>query len=273
MKFIQLTDTHMRKRYSADGVDAVLGKLPNPAENIKSLFARTDWEDIDFIVVTGDLVHEGTTEDYQYLKAVMKESIPEEIKVLYTLGNHDHKAEFYRAFWNQERAEFYYYTSMIKGYRLIVLDSAVPGKESGTVSREQLEWLKQTLTVPSEKGSIVFLHHPVFWSAGGMTMELTNGAEVLEVLKGSDVFAIFCGHTHANAVQMRDGITQYTADSMAFSIEVNKGILAFTDKAGYLTAQIKEREVQVHYETTKEDNPAVEYPMAVFAEHLAKLDE
>ncbi len=273
MKFIHLTDTHVRKAYSGDGIDAVLGRLPNPATNIKNLFERLDWTGVDFVAVTGDLVHEGTTEDYQYLKKQMEELVPAEIKIFYVLGNHDYKEEFYRGMFGQEKKEAYYYTSIVDGYRLIILDSAVPGKESGTITTEQLEWLRQTLVVPSEKGSIVFLHHPVFWITGGMTMELTNGAEVLEILKDSDVLAVFCGHTHTNAIQEKDGIRQYTADSMAFSIEANRERLSFTDKSGYLTAEINEKGILVHSETTREGIPAVTFPAEVFAEQLAKLDE
>ena len=273
MRFMQLTDTHIREEYSADGIDALLGQRLSPAENLKNLLKRADWKDIDFMVITGDLVHEGITEDYLYLNQIIKENVPEQMKVLYVLGNHDHKEAFYCGIFEQEKAEAYYYTSTVQGYRLIVLDSAIPGKESGTVSKEQLDWLKQTLSEPSEKGSIVFLHHPVFWNTGGMSMELTNGGEVLEALAGSDVFAIFCGHTHANAVQQRDGITQYTADSMAFSIEVHKGILSFTDKAGYLIADVKENTAQVHFETVREDRPVIEFPADVFARQLASMDE
>ncbi len=273
MRFMQLSDTHIRKKYSDEGIDALLGQKLTPAENLTNLLERTDWRNYDFLVVTGDLVHEGISDDYDYLKQIFEKNVPKDMKVLYVLGNHDHKGAFYRGFYGEDKEEAYYYTSTIDGYKLIILDSAVPGKESGTVSREQIEWLKQVLAEPAVKGSILFLHHPVFWNAGGAAKEITNSNEVLEVLEGSDVFAIFCGHTHENSVQNCNGITQYTADSTAFSIEVYRGMLAFTDKAGYLTTEINDDKVQVHYETVEIDTPVVEYSIEEFAKQLASMDE
>lgn len=276
MNFIHLTDTHIRKRYDADETGSVLGTLPDPADNVRQILSGTDWDNIDFVAVTGDLVHEGTAEDYMWLKQVMAETVPAGTEVLYALGNHDHKKAFYQGFFDTESDAPYYYVRTLQGYRLIVLDSAVAGKESGTIVPEELEWLKRELAAPSEKGTILFLHHPIFWTSGAsMSMALTNGAEVMEVLKGSDVFAIFCGHTHTNAVQTKEGIIQYTADSAAFSIERRSGgILAFTDKTGYLTALVDdERTIQTHLETAREDHAALLIPMDVFAEQLKKMDE
>lgn len=274
MKFVQLTDTHVRKQYDNEGMDAVLGHLPTPADNARKILQNTDWAQMDFVVITGDLVHEGTCEDYKFLKNLIEEEVPSDKKVLYVLGNHDKKEAFHEGFFGKKEGASHYYVEYVDGYRLIVLDSAVPDKESGTILTEQLEWLAQVLAEPSEKGSMIFVHHPLFWCGEQLfPMEVTNSKEVMEILNGTDVFAIFSGHTHQNATNVKDGVVQYTSDSSAFSLTVqNKSAIAFIDKVGYLNAAVEGHNVTVLYETLGEYNTAVAIPFQQMAGMLEEMD-
>lgn len=274
MKFVQLTDTHVRKQYDNEGLDAVLGYLPTPADNARKILQNTDWAQTDFVVITGDLVHEGICEDYKFLKKLIEEEVPSDKKVLYVLGNHDKKVAFHEGFFGKKEETSHYYVEYVDGYRLIVLDSAVPDKEAGTILPAQLEWLTQVLAEPSEKGSMIFVHHPLFWCGEQLfPMEVTNSKEVMEILKGTDVFAIFCGHTHQNATNVRNGMVQYTSDSSAFSLTVqNKSAIAFIDKVGYLNAAVEGHNVTVFYETLGEYNTAVAIPFQQMAEMVEEMD-
>ncbi|MGN0151724.1 MAG: metallophosphoesterase family protein [Wujia sp.] len=272
MKFIHLTDTHIRKDYGNDAMGAVLGKLQNPVSNLKKILAGINWNDTDFVIITGDLVHEGTTEDYVFLKETVEAYVPDGKKVLYALGNHDEKNAFYEAFQGKEDDKPYYYMENIDGYRIIVLDSAIPKTEAGTLTNEQCDWLKEILAEQSEKGSLVFLHHPVFWGGGqSFGMELTNGAQVLEILRDSDVIAVFAGHTHSNGVNTKEGISQYVADSMAFSIEMRGENIAFTEYAGYETVEVTGQDVTIHTATTYEAPAAAELPIEELIKQLKSL--
>lgn len=276
MRFIHMTDTHVRKNYSQDSLSSVLGQLVDPMKNMESSASGLCWEDMDFVVITGDLVHEGTEEDYRYLREIVEKNIPSSVKVLYVLGNHDRKAEFYKVFdHNNTDTQPFCYTENINGYRLIILDSAVAGKESGTIQDEQLQWLRDVLSEPSLNGTIVFLHHPVFWNGEGeFNMALTNGEEVLNILKASDTFAIFSGHTHVNGVNCKDGISQYTADSLAFSLEIRgKDTLAFTDKIGFEEVEIRGRNIYTHMNSIYQPEKEYLIPLAHFAQQLKKMDE
>ncbi len=273
MKFIHLTDTHVRKAYDNSGIDAMLGQIESIVPGMERMLEETDWDGVDFVVVTGDLVHEGVAQDYTYLNEILRNKIPQNVQLFYVLGNHDEKDAFYKGMFNEEKTEPYYYIQYVDGYRLIMLDSAVPGKESGFIVEQELDWLKETLKEPYGKGSIVFLHHPLFWAAtGGDTMAAKNGKDVMKILKESDAFAVFCGHTHTNAVNMDRGIFQSTADSAAFSLEIRKNNLAFTDKSGFSAVEIKDHSISVHQETMIRDRAVVEMPLDIFAEALKKLD-
>lgn len=274
MRFIQLTDTHVRLNFDDENV-AMFGKLPNSAENVKKILHGVDWENTDFVVITGDLVHEGACEDYRFLKSLIEENVPSDKKVIYVMGNHDHKEAFYEAILEKKEDKPYYYVEYVDGYRLIVLDSAVPGKEAGTILPEQLEWLKEILAQPSEKGSIIFVHHPLFWSDGNVfPMEITNSKEVMEALEGSDVFAIFCGHTHQNAISTKNEIVQYTSDSAAFSLELrNKTDIAFTDKAGYFKVTVEGQDTAVYCESVAEANAGISFSIQSMAKALKEIDD
>lgn len=273
MKFVQLTDTHVRSNYDDEKV-AMFGKISDAAENVRKILHGVDWKSTDFIVITGDLVHEGEREDYIFLKNLIEENIPSDKKVLYVLGNHDGKEAFYEAFYGRKEEKSYYYVEYVDGYRLIILDSAIAGKEAGTILPEQLEWLKKILSQPSEKGSMIFVHHPLFWSDGNVfPMEVTNSEEVMDVLEGSDVFAIFCGHTHQNATNTRNGLVQYTSDSAAFSLELrNKTDIAFTDKAGYFNVTVEGQDIAVYCETVAEANVGVSFPIQSMVEALKGMN-
>lgn len=274
MIFLQLTDTHYVGGADDDSIKKMLGAIKSSSDNIDDMVNRYDFSDVDFVIVTGDIVHESDNEeDYREFNDILRNTIPPQIPIYYALGNHDRKAAFYKGILNKDHDGEYYYKFDVDGYRIIVLDSAVPGKESGTISKEQLNWLQNELKSTSEKGTIIFEHHPVFWSTEGLTMQLTNNKEVLDMIKNTDVIAIFTGHTHCNGVNVKEQVIQYTADSAAFSIEIRKDKhLVFDDKAGFLKAEINSGKMNVHFEDMQKYNAVYDVPLDVFAEQLSKLD-
>ena len=273
MKFIHLTDTHIRKAYNAGGLDAMLEKLES-AQGLEKILDRISWDDVDFAVITGDLVHEGNAEDYAYFNEILKTKVPVGIPVFPVLGNHDEKAAFYAGMLNEQIHKPYYYKEYMGDYRLIMLDSAVPGKESGYVIEEELEWLKEVLREPYGKGTVVFLHHPLVWSAdGGGTMVAKNAGAVLDILEKSDVFAVFCGHTHQNSTELSNGIFQSTSDSAAFSLEIRGDELAFTKKSGYCIVQVNDQSVSVHHEISDTYDAVLSMSLESFADALKKMDD
>ena len=49
---------------------------------------------MDFVVFTGDLIHEGSDYDYELFDQIVNKYI--NVPYYYTLGNHDSKEAFYR---------------------------------------------------------------------------------------------------------------------------------------------------------------------------------
>jgi manganese-dependent ADP-ribose/CDP-alcohol diphosphatase len=85
---------------------------------------------------------------------------------------------------------------------------------NGAVSAEQLAWIDRELTAADQAGEPVILcgHHPLLPADGH---ELWNNGEVIALIgRHPSVVAGFCGHHHAGAEVMRDGIPYITFKSI-----------------------------------------------------------
>ena len=116
----------------------------------------------DLIVLTGDLVHEGTVEDYQYLRQLIERErcgIP----VIPVLGNHDLKACFYRGYLGEEQSGRYNRKYEWNGYRFLVLDTSTERNGCGSITDEQVAWLAEELQTPAPQGR--FCWATTLWKA------------------------------------------------------------------------------------------------------------
>lgn len=234
VSFIHITDTHM----NAPGQEAAFLKV-NVADKLKQVFRHVKASQLKpaFILVTGDLSHEGNARDYAYIREVMDEGA--EIvgaPVFVTLGNHDHRSAFREGYLGEAPSEqAYYYSETIDGLRLIALNSQTPGQHNGTIDEEQLAWLAEQLQSPAPNGTIVALHHPLL-NINGMPSEmlLTNAKAVGEVIRTGDVTGIFGGHVHTNNVGLYEGILSVAAAGSAFAGErTEDGLFRMYDFCSY----------------------------------------
>jgi Icc protein len=208
MRVLHLSDPHIPRRTGPDedGVDAraVLAGLLHDCRHVP---------DVDLVVVSGDVADDGSVEGYtDALGPIGSYARERGAAQVYCPGNHDARPEFSSVLGtghldlsgqdvgrlaseaSAERAA----VSEVGGCRVISLDSLVPGEVYGQVSRAQLTWLAEVLAEPVPAGSIVVLHHPPI----GLDLPLhrqvglQNSPELAEVLEGSDVHAVLCGHFH-----------------------------------------------------------------------------
>jgi 3',5'-cyclic-AMP phosphodiesterase len=90
VRFVVLTDTHFVPR------GCMLYGL-DPAQRLSAAIEtiNDDQLDIDFVIVTGDLAHNGERAAYEHLRTVLAEL---RAPVILMLGNHDSRLEFRAAF-------------------------------------------------------------------------------------------------------------------------------------------------------------------------------
>ncbi|MGW4248821.1 metallophosphoesterase family protein [Nocardia sp. NPDC004722] len=86
---------------------------------------------------------------------------------------------------------------------------------------EQLAWLAEQLRHPARRGSVLVLHHPPLPSAipAAEFLKLHNADELAEVISGSDVRMILCGHNHMTAASALAGIPVWVGPALAYRID------------------------------------------------------
>lgn len=204
MRILHLSDTHLEK------TDAPNKYGVNATESLRLMLAELrHLRGVDAIVVTGDIADGGAVEAYAAVKELVGDfARPLGAPVFYTTGNHDERVAFGKVLGSGhaepelvlesgagERAA----VSTVGGWRFVTLDSLVPGKVHGRVSAAQLDWLKDVLGTPAERGTVLALHHPPIAlgiSATQPVFGLRNPGDLATAIRGSDVRLVLTGHYH-----------------------------------------------------------------------------
>ncbi len=205
----------------------------------------------DFIVLSGDLTHEGEAEDYRELRSLL-DQLP--VPHLVALGNHDRRGPFREGFLGLPPTEEPYdREAYFDGLRIITLDSSVPGSENGQIDGGQYSWLKDRLTTRSERGTLLVLHHPPSL-AGGRSLEngLLEPASMRSALEGSDVLGILSGHAHRAKFSSFAGLPHFTAGSLAFGARMDRRDFFMTDEACFNVCRLDSDGLSAYCETCAE---------------------
>ncbi|SDM68051.1 3',5'-cyclic AMP phosphodiesterase CpdA [Streptomyces sp. cf386] len=204
MRILHLSDTHV------DRSDTPNEYGVNATDSLRLMLAELrHLRDVDAVVVTGDIADDGAVEAYTAVQQLVGEfARGHNAPVFYTTGNHDERGAFGKVLGSghpapeavldseaSERAA----VSTVGGRRFVTLDSLVPGKVHGELSAHQLDWLRGVLSRPSERGTVLALHHPPISlgiSATQPLFGLRNPGELAEAIRGSDVRVVLTGHYH-----------------------------------------------------------------------------
>ncbi|MGV4983243.1 metallophosphoesterase family protein [Streptomyces sp. NRAIS4] len=203
MRILHLSDTHLDRAGGpdADGADGTAA--------LRCMLADVSHlRDLDAVVVTGDVADDGSREAYARAHDILGGYARERgASVFYTTGNHDERGAFAQVLGvGHEHPEAVYEgaederaaASTVDGWRLVTLDSLVPGKGYGRLSRSQLDWLSEMVATPAPRGTVLAFHHPpvTLDVEVQQALGLRNAQELAAVIRGSDVQLILCGHFH-----------------------------------------------------------------------------
>lgn len=107
----------------------------------------------------------------------------------------------------------------IANWRLISLNSAVPNRVAGNLSRDQLESLRAALQQDSENPVALFMHHPPAdigcrWLD---RQQIANGEALAKIVRDhNNIKAIFTGHVHQQVETLFAGVPLLTTPSTCF---------------------------------------------------------
>ncbi|GAB3045438.1 metallophosphoesterase [Parafrigoribacterium mesophilum] len=167
---------------------------------------------VDAVVLSGDLSNDGSAESYRRLRSLVEPwAAARGAVVVYAMGNHDLPAGFQEVLGAQENV------STVRGFRIVVLDSSVPGAGFGELRPDQLERLRAVLQAPAPNGTVLVVHHPPVPAATALlaALELRQPDQLLRLCRNTDVRLILCGHYHHPMVAHADGIPVVVAPGIA----------------------------------------------------------
>ncbi|NYT63324.1 metallophosphoesterase [Alcaligenaceae bacterium] len=193
---VQITDSHLL----ADPEGCLLGlntdySLRGVIDDIKHREKQ-----IDMLLATGDIAQDGSAQAYQrFLQHVASIEAP-----LYGLpGNHDDRDNL-QAVW-QSRVEP---VIDVENWRIILLNSSVPGSNAGHLADTELTLLKEAATQARDRHVLVAVHHnPIPMGCGWLdSMTIDNGDALIDCIgQLPNVRCLLWGHVH----QEYDELHQY----------------------------------------------------------------
>ena len=234
MLIAQITDCHVGEdgALMADRVDAAAA-LDRAVQVVNALDPRPG-----VVLATGDLVDDGRPAQYDRLMDGLAR-LDVEI-VLPCVGNHDDRQELRRRFADvvppgaaDEPVDYVHDTDDL---RLIGLDTSIPGRNDGRLTADQMAWLDERLGEVTDRGVLVFQHHPPFASdIPWMDRECGfEGARLeAEVLaRHPHVEAVVCGHFHRSIHRRFAGTVASCWPSTAaqLALELVDGSPRYTDE-------------------------------------------
>lgn len=177
------------------------------------------------LMLTGDLVAHGKLRAYElFAEQIANLNIP----YAWLPGNHDdfevmQKGVILSAY--QPLLEF-------GAWRLIFLNTTVPGQVGGTVSDSEIDFLSRVLSSERERPVIIFMHHPpVPVGCQWLDPQRVSNADQLEsiIAKAPNVKGIFSGHVHQEFDTQWAGAHFYSTPSTCFQFAANSEDYAMSD--------------------------------------------
>jgi 3',5'-cyclic AMP phosphodiesterase CpdA len=175
------------------------GDTPYPQVMNAAVIAEMRALEPDAVVVKGDLTAEGTEAEYAEFLAAYGAlgDVMHHVR-----GNHDAMVDPTMAIEDSP------YTVDLDGVTLAVLDTVIPGTDSGTISTDQIQWLEDLAA--SRSGAVLaFGHHPTFDVEQGVRtgrpyfgIQPDDSDRLVDAFGRHDnLVGYFAGHTHRNRVR------------------------------------------------------------------------
>lgn len=221
-RLIQITDTHLggpnaaqAARYAQQLCDVLAAAKPQPE---------------DLLLATGDIAEDGSVAAYRQFRALVDAPCP----VIVIPGNHDDPSVLASTLapWSQARLadELFF-----GGWRLLSLNSHLPGRIAGRLGAERLARLQTRLTAQPNTPTAITVHHPPL-PIGSDWLDQTrleDGPALLQLLRRHpQVRLVLCGHVHQSQRRHQARLTvlttpatarQFATASPAFALDPQQG--------------------------------------------------
>lgn len=222
MLIAQLSDTHIKHsgKLAYKRVDTTL-MLNIAIDHLLQLPQSPD-----LVLITGDLVDEGTVDEYLRLREILRK-----LPAPYFLipGNHDDRNNMRNVFIDHpyiERSGYWQFVAQKSEWpiRIIGLDSTNKNQSSGFLCESRLNWFEDALIEHPGKPTLVMIHHPPFKTGIGHMDEIgLEGVEAFtKIVKNHpQIELVICGHLHRNIRATVGGRAVMTCPSTAHTVQLD----------------------------------------------------
>lgn len=197
VRLVQVTDTHLY----ADTADVLVGM--NCEEGMRDVISliRSEEGPLAAVLCTGDISQDNSATSYQrFANAVATLAAPQ----YWIAGNHDEISRMKTALGANNPC--FVRAFNVPGWRIVMLNSNVPGEVHGRLAPAELDFLASELEASKHQNALVCLHHncvPVS-AAWLQTHALKNSEDLFAVLdRFTHVKAVLFGHIHQELVKER----------------------------------------------------------------------
>ena len=183
--------------------------------------ARERYTDCTHVVWTGDLSHDLSVEGYRMLRDQLDDWFGRSSLIP---GNHDDRQTLRHVFPEVGGSgdDCVGFVTEVAGWRLVGLDSQVPGEVAGALGDSEIARVERCLGREPHRPTLLFVHHPP-GAIGSSWLDALGLAEPqrLErlVRRYPAVRGIFCGHVHQVFEGTFAGVPFFTAPSTAFQFK------------------------------------------------------
>lgn len=215
LRVLQLTDTHLL----AEESDTLRGRPTDYTLQAVLNHIRQYAMPADMILATGDLVHDGPKSAYLRLKSYL---LSLDVPVHCLPGNHDQPAVMAATLAHDQITCLDVIDH--NNWRIILLNSVVPGQDKGALSTDELKRLDDALSTITERHALVCLHHhPVPMGCSGMdSIGLVNAELFFEVIdRHPCVRGVLWGHVHNEFTGLRNGVQLLATPSTCFQFKLD----------------------------------------------------
>lgn len=221
LRVVQITDCHL----GAQAGDCLLGLDTDESlgDVLDMLVAHES--SADLLLATGDISNRGASDSYTRFLDLIADKLSQPVGWL--AGNHD-QASVMGAI---ERPNLSYQHVDIANWRIILLDSSVPGAVHGELRPSEVKRL-QALLSGTDKHTLVFVHHqPVPVGSEWMDQYIIRNAETLlsELEQHPQVKGLIWGHVHQEFSGAHGSIALYATPSTCIQFKPNEDDFALDD--------------------------------------------
>ncbi|MDV6317514.1 metallophosphoesterase [Chromohalobacter sp. HP20-39] len=201
MRLIQISDCHLCANPEARS------RIGYPLSQLRAVVARARRLRPDIVLVSGDIGHDESPAAYRHAFEVFAEF---ECPWFWMTGNHDHP-EF------MEELHPFHDELDLGDWRLLLLDSRVPGQAGGELGQDALQELAVRLE-EDDRPTLLAMHHPPL-SVGSAWMDalgLADREAFWQTLAAyAQVRAVLCGHIHQAFAARHGDIAVYGCPATA----------------------------------------------------------